>query len=78
MYIIIMSKPVFWFYHTCKLFTLTKCLTLREHVSVIYLGEKEISPKVLKISPKVLMITFGVTDVTRSYFTRTFLTLPSL
>ena len=39
--------------------------------SIICLGEKEISPKVLKITPKVLkniprvlMITFGVIDVT--------------
>jgi hypothetical protein len=38
--------------------------------SIICLGEKEISPKVLKITPKVLkniprvlMITFGVIDV---------------
>ena len=60
MRIIIMSKPVFWFYHTCKLFSLTKYLTLREHVSMICLGEKYISPKVLKITPKVLMITFGL------------------
>lgn len=29
-------------------------------ISVICLGEKDISPKVLKIIPKVLMITFGV------------------
>ena len=27
------------------------------------IGEKEISPKVLKITPKELIITFGVIDV---------------
>jgi len=30
---------------------------------IICLGEKEISPKVLKITPRVLMISFGVIDV---------------
>jgi hypothetical protein len=30
---------------------------------IICLGEKEISPKELKITPRVLMITFGVIDV---------------
>ena len=32
----------------------------------ICLGEKEISPKVLKITPRVLMITFGVIDQSSS------------
>ena len=31
--------------------------------SIICLGEKEISPKVLKITPRELMITFGVIEV---------------
>ena len=37
--------------------------TRRCSESTICLGEKDISPKVLKITPKVLMITFGVIDV---------------
>ena len=31
---------------------------------IICLGEKEISPKELKITSKEMMITFGVIDVT--------------
>ena len=36
------------------------CILNNPLLSVICLGEKEISPKVLKITPRVLMITFGV------------------
>jgi hypothetical protein len=37
--------------------------TRRCSESTICLGEKEISPIVLKITPKELMINFGVIDV---------------
>ena len=39
-------------------------------LSVICLGEKEISPKGLKITPKVLMVSFGVIDINRSLTTQ--------